>query len=91
MKKILILAPHTNDGELGCGGTAAKLIEEGNKVCYCAFSACEETVPEGVPRKILENTRRYMSRDYIESIAKVRGVQMGAEYVEAFEVVRWVF
>jgi len=23
-KKILILSPHTDDGELGCGGTIAK-------------------------------------------------------------------
>ena len=25
-KKILVLAPHTDDGELGCGGTIAKFI-----------------------------------------------------------------
>lgn len=24
--KILVLAPHTDDGEFGCGGTIAKLI-----------------------------------------------------------------
>lgn len=35
---ILILSPHTDDGELGCGGSIAKLIEEGNEVHYVAFS-----------------------------------------------------
>lgn len=52
--KILILAPHTDDGELGCGGTIARLIEEGNEVYYVAFSICEESVPEGFPKDALE-------------------------------------
>ena len=29
---ILVLAPHTDDGELGLGGTISKLIELGKKV-----------------------------------------------------------
>ena len=32
MKKVLVLAPHTDDGELGCGGTVARLLEEGCEV-----------------------------------------------------------
>ena len=31
-KNILVLAPHTDDGELGCGGTIAKFVENGAKV-----------------------------------------------------------
>ena len=27
--RVLVLAPHTDDGELGCGATIAKLIDEG--------------------------------------------------------------
>ena len=33
---ILVLAPHTDDGELGLGGTISKLIELGKKVT-CRF------------------------------------------------------
>ncbi|MDC1542025.1 PIG-L family deacetylase [Candidatus Pseudothioglobus singularis] len=44
-KKILILSPHTDDGELGCGGTIAKYVDEGYDVYYIAFSACEESLP----------------------------------------------
>lgn len=54
MKTILVLAPHTDDGELGCGATISKLIEEGAEVFYAAFSICEESVPDGFPRNILE-------------------------------------
>lgn len=53
-KNILVLAPHTDDGEFGCGGSIAKFIEEGAKVYYAAFSCAEESVPEGMPKNILE-------------------------------------
>lgn len=52
--KVLILAPHTDDGELGCGGTIAKLIEDGAEIYYAAFSVCQISVPEGFPSNILE-------------------------------------
>ncbi len=205
-KNILVLAPHTDDGELGAGGYIAKLIEQGAKVTYVAFSTAEESVPSHLPKDILKtevkdatsklglspenliifnyqvrklnyarqeilddliklrrkneydlvlmpslkdihqdhttiaqeglrafkNTtilgyeliwnnlsfdttcfiklnrshieskfqalqcyqsqsgRDYMARDFIFSLAKTRGVQIGAEYAESFEVVRWV-
>ncbi|MCF6365111.1 MAG: PIG-L family deacetylase [Bacteroidales bacterium] len=204
--KVLVLAPHTDDGELGAGGTIAKLIESGAEVYYAAFSTAEESVPEGLPKDILKTEvkdatkklgikpdnllifnyqvrklsyvrqeiledlikirkkekfdlilmpslndihqdhttianegmrafknstilgyeliwnnlsfhttsfvklqkyhieakvnalksyksqegRDYMSKEFIFSLAKTRGVQIGAEYAEAFEVVRWV-
>jgi len=43
-KRILVLAPHTDDGEFGCGGTICKLIDN-NDVYYVAFSACQKSVP----------------------------------------------
>ncbi len=49
MKKILVLAPHTDDGELGCGGTVARFLEEGNKVFFAVFSTCAESLPAGFP------------------------------------------
>jgi len=41
----LVLAPHTDDGELGCGATISKLIREGEKVVYAALSVCENSLP----------------------------------------------
>ncbi len=46
-EKVLVLAPHTDDGELGCGGTIARKIEEGAEVMYVAFSICTRSLPEG--------------------------------------------
>ena len=203
---VLVLAPHTDDGELGSGGFIAKLIEDGAKVTYVAFSTAEESVPDHLPKDILktevraatkrlgiepenliilnyqvrklnyarqeileslisikrqnsfdlvlmpslkdihqdhatvaqeglrafkntsilgyeliwnnlsfdttcfvklnkehvetkhsalqcyesQNSRDYMNKDFIFSLAKTRGVQIGAEYAESFEVIRWV-
>jgi LmbE family N-acetylglucosaminyl deacetylase len=52
-KKILVLAPHTDDAEFGCGATISKLIENGNEVYCVAFSACEQSVLKDFPSNIL--------------------------------------
>ena len=54
-KNILVLAPHTDDGELGAGGSIAKFIENGVKVTYAAFSTAEQSVPDGYPKDILKS------------------------------------
>ena len=59
---ILIVAPHTDDGEFGCGGSIANFIEEGRDVYYVAFSTAEESVPEGLPKNILETEVREATR-----------------------------
>lgn len=53
-RNVLVLAPHTDDGELGAGGFIAKLIEDGATVTYVAFSTAEESVPEHLPKDILK-------------------------------------
>jgi len=45
VKKVLILVPHLDDGELGCGGTIAKFIEEGKSVHHVAFSIPSRVSP----------------------------------------------
>jgi len=46
-ERVLVLAPHTDDGEFGCGGTMARLVEEGSDVRYVAFSIATRSLPEG--------------------------------------------
>src|SRR6478672_10629350 len=52
-KKILVLAPHTDDGELGCGGSISKFISEGKEIWYAAFSICSKSLPSGLPSDTL--------------------------------------
>lgn len=60
--KILVLGPHTDDGEFGCGGTIAKFIEEGREVYYATFSCAEESVPAHLPKDILVNEVKASSK-----------------------------
>ena len=53
-KNALVLAPHTDDGELGAGGTICRLIEQGTRVWYAAFSTAEESLPIGMPKDTLK-------------------------------------
>lgn len=52
--RALVLAPHTDDGEFGCGGTIARLLDEGHEIYYAAFSSCEESIPRGFPPDALK-------------------------------------
>lgn len=51
--RVLVLAPHTDDGEFGCGGTVACMAEKGSRIIYVAFSAAEQSVSDDFPRDIL--------------------------------------
>ena len=205
-KNVYVLSPHTDDGELGAGGTINRLIKSGSNVHYFAFSIAQKSVPKKFKKNILktevlkatsrlgikkenvhvynyevrklnyarqeilesliehkkelnpdlvlmpslndihqdhktiseeglrafknttilgyeliwnnvkfnttsfvfldkknieskynalkeynsQNIKNYMSKDFIFSLAKIRGVQIGSKYAESFEVIRWV-
>ena len=62
-QRALVLAPHTDDGEFGCGGTMARLVDAGCEVRYVAFSIATRSLPEGFPpdtlaREVREATTR---------------------------------
>lgn len=194
--RVLFLSAHTDDAELGCGGTMARLLEEGATVksvsfCYCGredlkkeyvesmdsmliydrillnnevrnfhknrqgildnlvsikndfcpdivFVHCnndihqdhkviyEETIrafkhctiygyelpwnnlsfnttsffklkerhlnkkTDSLNKYKSQSHRNYMNKDFIYSLARVRGVQIGCEYAEAFELIRLI-
>lgn len=75
---ILVLAPHTDDGEFGCGATISKFIDLGARVIYVAFSAAEQSVPEGLPKNIL--------RQEVLNATKVLGIKDKDCIVLNFEV-----
>ena len=47
VRRALVLAPHTDDGEFGCGGTMARLVDAGAEVRYVAFSIATRSLPPG--------------------------------------------
>lgn len=51
--RVLVLAPHTDDAELGVGGTLIKLRDLGATVSVAVFSIAEKSVPPGYPNDIL--------------------------------------
>jgi LmbE family N-acetylglucosaminyl deacetylase len=55
MKNVLILSPHTDDAELGCGGTISKLLREGSNILWLAFSTASESLPSHLAPDTLKN------------------------------------
>ncbi len=47
IQRVLLLAPHPDDGEFGCGATLKRLVDHGVEVWYAAFSPCVASLPEG--------------------------------------------
>jgi len=52
-QRLLVLGPHTDDGEIGCGATISKRIEQGDEVKYLIFSSCKDSIPKGMPKNTL--------------------------------------
>lgn len=54
-RRVLVLAPHTDDAELGCGATIRRLLEQDVEVTVAAFSTAEESLPAGAERSCLRD------------------------------------
>lgn len=67
-KRFLMLAPHSDDVELGCGGTMARILEEGDaEINVAVFSTASDSVPKGFPKTAL--------RDEFYEAMKILGVK----------------
>jgi len=75
---VLVLAPHTDDGELGCGGTIHQLISLGKRVIYVAFSICEESVPKEYPSNILATE--------VRAATQILGIPSNDLLIKAYKV-----
>jgi LmbE family N-acetylglucosaminyl deacetylase len=77
-RRVLVLAPHTDDGEFGCGGTIARLVERGVEVRYVAFSIATKSLPPGFPPDTL-------AREVREATAEI-GIPLEGLTVHDIEV-----
>ena len=80
-QRVLLLAPHTDDAELGCGGSIARFLEEGTEIFVAAFSRAEDSLPAGSPPDMLEV-------EFRASMAKMNVPQRGVR-VFSFPVRRF--
>jgi LmbE family N-acetylglucosaminyl deacetylase len=71
-QKILILGPHTDDGEWGAGASIARWIRQGHQVWYSAFSAAEESVIAEFSPDVLRTEILSASAELGMSIENVR-------------------
>jgi N-acetylglucosamine malate deacetylase 1 len=76
--RVLVLAPHTDDGEFGCGGTIARLLEAEVDVRYVAFSIATRSLPAGFAPDTL-------AREVREATAEI-GISEDCLTVHDFEV-----
>ena len=76
--KVLVLSPHTDDAELGCGGTIIKLLEDGNEIFWIVFSTAEDSLPAGLPKDTLK-------REYFD-VLKALGLKEDSCKVFDFKV-----
>jgi len=51
--RIVILSPHTDDAELGCGGSIIKFLGDGHEICWVVFSTAEDSLPDDLPKDTL--------------------------------------
>jgi LmbE family N-acetylglucosaminyl deacetylase len=80
MQRVLVLAPHTDDAELGCGGTIARFLRDGGDVFVAAFSTAEESLPPGATQTLL--------RDEFLSAMQVMGIPPDKTFVFGYPVRR---
>ncbi len=78
--RVLFLSPHTDDVELGAGGTLIKLLEEGHEILWVVFSTAEESLPDNLPKDTLK-------REF-ELVAKSLGLTRDQYVVRNFRVRR---
>ena len=88
-KRVLVLAPHTDDGEFGAGGTIARLVERGAEVRYVAFSIATRSLPEGfAPDTLAREVREATAELGIpESLLDVHDFDVRVAYPEEDEIV----
>lgn len=78
--RVLVLSAHTDDAELACGGTIARLLANGAEVSVVAFSTAEQSLPAGSPPDRLRC-------EYLKAMA-ILGVQPERTFVHSYPVRR---
>lgn len=74
----MVLAPHPDDQEFGCGASVAKFVEGGAEVQTVVFSDCTKSLPDGLTAADLINEQL--------KAAAILGVEEGNVHFKDFQV-----
>lgn len=77
-KRVLILSPHTDDAELGAGGTILKYLEQKKEIFWVVFSTAEKSLPKNLPKDTLK-------REFLE-VANKLNLKEKQYLIKNFEV-----
>lgn len=66
--KVLVLSPHTDDAELGAGGTIARHVNEGHRVHWNVFTDASSSLPDGFDDETLAD-------EFMSSLKELGGGQ----------------
>lgn len=58
--KVVVLSPHTDDSELGAGGTISRLSREGHEIHCVVFSTCAQTLPPSKENMLRDEFKEVM-------------------------------
>lgn len=72
-KKVLVLSPHPEDGEIGCGATIQKFLENKSKCWYAVFTKAEKSTKP--PFKSDEQVREMLKSTSIIGFEKSKILQ----------------
>lgn len=79
-ERVLVLAPHTDDAELGCGGTLARLVECTHDVFVAVFSIASDSLPAELPKDTLK-------QEFLDAM-QILGIPGGNALVREYPVRR---
>jgi N-acetylglucosamine malate deacetylase 1 len=77
-RRALVMSPHTDDAELGCGGTMARWLDEGVEIFTAAFSTAETSLPPG--------SKPYRLKDECHLALDELGVKAANRFIYDFPV-----
>ena len=89
MAKILIMATHTDDEVLGCGGTIARHVGTGDEVFLCVIT---RGFPPDYDEAVDEENRREAMRSSVSMVAWAtiaRSVKRGTEDLSSYWQDAW--
>ncbi|HEX8228903.1 MAG TPA: PIG-L family deacetylase [Chloroflexia bacterium] len=74
---VLVIAPHPDDETLGCGGTIARYVAAGDRVCVLVVTDGGSSRAGGIKRDEMRRLREMEAMRAVKALGQVELVQLG--------------